>query len=83
MGNLEALLSLQANPDKTKLKEKKESREANLQGKVNKYIYIDDLKMTVSNVSNSELYTVRMMISRSCVKISLLQTDENDASNLN
>lgn len=79
VGNLDALLAIQTNQDRVRSRASHD-KESPIHGKVNKYIYVDDLKMAVSNVSNAELYSVRVMVSRSSIKIRLLQTDDTAAS---
>lgn len=80
--NIDMMLAQNYSPDGIKRKDRKDPDPNSVKGKINRYLYVEHLKMTVSNLSNAELYSVRMIVSRSTLKIDLIQTDDTSASSL-
>lgn len=59
-----------------------EMRTKTVVGKVSRYTYVEELKMTLSNVTLKEFYHIRMLVSRSNLKIEMLKTDDSLGSRL-
>lgn len=79
--SIDAMLAQNYSPDGIRPKDHKGVKSSSVKGKVNRYLYAEHLKMSVSNLSNGELYSVRMVVSRSNLRIDLIQTDDTAASN--
>ena len=46
-------------------------------GKVSKYTFVDEIKLALSNVTLLEYYSVRLLVSRSNLRVELIQTDDS------